>query len=186
MWAWSLSSMWDLSSPTRDRTSTSCIVRWILENWITREVPLPQFLIYHASISSRNISRTLKLSCPMGLVIWYLLHQFAVKIKWFNTSKVLRTVPGTWLCVYFYLPIWTKIGRTLSFTPGFLQMVVFKFSWPLLPVKNTLYLLTQDTQIFTHLLIWKKKKFHKQNLIPLSVTDSDIFLFIPFHFHAMK
>ena len=32
-------SMWDLSSPTRDRTLLPCIGRWILNLWNTREVP---------------------------------------------------------------------------------------------------------------------------------------------------
>ena len=31
--------MWDLSSPTRDRTRTPCIGRWSLNHWTTREVP---------------------------------------------------------------------------------------------------------------------------------------------------
>ena len=31
--------MWDLSSPTRDRTRVPCIGRWILDHWTTREVP---------------------------------------------------------------------------------------------------------------------------------------------------
>ena len=30
--------MWDLSSPTRDRTHVPCIDRWILNHWTTREV----------------------------------------------------------------------------------------------------------------------------------------------------
>ena len=30
-------SGWDLSSPTRDQTPVSCIVRWILNHWTTRE-----------------------------------------------------------------------------------------------------------------------------------------------------
>ena len=31
--------MWDLSSPTRDRTCVPCIGRRILNHWTTREVP---------------------------------------------------------------------------------------------------------------------------------------------------
>ena len=30
--------MWDLSSPTKDRTRVACIGRQILNHWITREV----------------------------------------------------------------------------------------------------------------------------------------------------
>ena len=32
-------SMWNLSSLTRDRSHIPCIGRWILNHWITREVP---------------------------------------------------------------------------------------------------------------------------------------------------
>ena len=32
--------MWDLSSPTRDRTHDPCIERQSLNTWTTREVPL--------------------------------------------------------------------------------------------------------------------------------------------------
>ena len=31
--------MWDLNSSTRDRTWVSCITRWILNHWTTKEVP---------------------------------------------------------------------------------------------------------------------------------------------------
>ena len=30
--------MWDLSSPTRDRTLTPCVGRWIPNRWIARDV----------------------------------------------------------------------------------------------------------------------------------------------------
>ena len=33
--------MWDLSSPTRDRTGIPCIARRILNHWTTRKVPEP-------------------------------------------------------------------------------------------------------------------------------------------------
>ena len=35
------SSMWDLSSPTRDQTCVSCIGRQIPDHWTTRDVPIP-------------------------------------------------------------------------------------------------------------------------------------------------
>ena len=35
--------MWDLSSPTRDRTRIPCIGRQILNHWTTREVPITMF-----------------------------------------------------------------------------------------------------------------------------------------------
>ena len=36
LWLW---GMWDLSSPTRDRTRTPCIGRRSLNHWTAREVP---------------------------------------------------------------------------------------------------------------------------------------------------
>ena len=33
-------SVWDLSSLTRDRIPVTCIARWILNHWTTRDVPL--------------------------------------------------------------------------------------------------------------------------------------------------
>ena len=40
MWAQLHHSMGDLSFPTGNRTSVPCIGRWILNNWITGEVPM--------------------------------------------------------------------------------------------------------------------------------------------------
>ena len=42
--AWLPHGMWDLSSPTRDRTHVPCIGRWILNHWTTRGVPSIYFL----------------------------------------------------------------------------------------------------------------------------------------------
>ena len=39
-------SMWDLSSPTRGWTCTSCIGRWSLNHQTTREVPISMFWLY--------------------------------------------------------------------------------------------------------------------------------------------
>ena len=36
--------MWNLSSPTRDRTHVPCIGRRILYHWTTRQVPISSFL----------------------------------------------------------------------------------------------------------------------------------------------
>ena len=38
VWAYLPHGMWDLCSPTRDRTRIPCIGRWILCHWTTREV----------------------------------------------------------------------------------------------------------------------------------------------------
>ena len=37
--------MWDISSLTKDQTHISCITRWILNHWTTKEVPLAGFYI---------------------------------------------------------------------------------------------------------------------------------------------
>ena len=50
-------SMWDLSSPTRDRTHNPCIGRWSLDHWTTREVP-ELGLEWHWGKSGRG-------TCPM-------------------------------------------------------------------------------------------------------------------------
>ena len=43
-WLWHVGSValhvWDLSSPTRDRTHGLCIARWILYRWATGEAPV--------------------------------------------------------------------------------------------------------------------------------------------------
>ena len=38
-WAYLPCGIWDLSSPTRDRTHVPCIGTWILDHWTIREVP---------------------------------------------------------------------------------------------------------------------------------------------------
>ena len=37
---WDPCGMWDLSSPSRDRTCISCIEKWVLKHWTSREVPI--------------------------------------------------------------------------------------------------------------------------------------------------
>ena len=39
--------MWNLSSPTRDRTRVPCILRWILYHWTPREGPSTFTLLYN-------------------------------------------------------------------------------------------------------------------------------------------
>ena len=43
-WFFWLQGMWDLSSPTRDRTHTPCIGRQSLNHWTAREVSISVFL----------------------------------------------------------------------------------------------------------------------------------------------
>ena len=50
MWASFPSSMWVFSSLTRDQTCISCLGRWTINHWTTREVPeLDPFWISHIS-----------------------------------------------------------------------------------------------------------------------------------------
>ena len=44
-----LQGMWDLSSLTWDRAHITCIGRWILNNWTTREVLVLLVLELHIS-----------------------------------------------------------------------------------------------------------------------------------------
>ena len=46
LWAQQPHSIWDLSSPTRDRTCILCIGKWILNHWTTKEVPVCYFFIF--------------------------------------------------------------------------------------------------------------------------------------------
>ena len=54
------SGMWDLSSPTRDRTHVPCFGRWILNHWTTREVPIVgyfgRFLPLLLPVSRRKVT----------------------------------------------------------------------------------------------------------------------------------
>ena len=43
--AYLLQDMWDLSSLNRDRTCVSCLGRWILHHWTTKEVPECLYLL---------------------------------------------------------------------------------------------------------------------------------------------
>ena len=47
--------MWDLSSPTRDRTHVPCIGRWILNHWTTREVPIFIFKVKFWFIAEKSL-----------------------------------------------------------------------------------------------------------------------------------
>ena len=50
--------MWDLSSPTRDRTRNPCIGRQSLNHWTAREVPiLPHFILWNQVTRSRPHTR---------------------------------------------------------------------------------------------------------------------------------
>ena len=45
--------MWDLSSPTRDRTCVTCVGRQILCHWTTREVP--RYIVFSCKLYDHNI-----------------------------------------------------------------------------------------------------------------------------------
>ena len=58
--------MWDLSSPTRDRTLTPWIERLNLNHWTSREVPIMRFLIVYTScFVSFNVSLLVNFECRL-------------------------------------------------------------------------------------------------------------------------
>ena len=45
VWAYLLPCMWDLSSLAKGQTHVSCIARWTLHHWTTREVTISRILL---------------------------------------------------------------------------------------------------------------------------------------------
>ena len=65
--------MWDLSSPARDQTTTPEIEEWILNHWITREVPSVQF----SSVTQSCLTLCNPMDCSMpGLPLHHQLLEF--------------------------------------------------------------------------------------------------------------
>ena len=58
-------SMWDLSSPTRNRTHVPCIGRWILNYWIIRDVSsaLSQRVFFNSAATLVFFNRTVCQKC---------------------------------------------------------------------------------------------------------------------------
>ena len=81
------------SSRSRDQTSISCIGRWILFHWATREAPF--FITLHklriAALSVINKD-------DLGLVIIeiHLPHRVFVRVKFHERCDMLWRVLGTW------------------------------------------------------------------------------------------
>ena len=63
-----LPSMWDLCSPTRDRT---CILRQILNHWATREVPDKSFANYSNPICRYQKFFWVPVFIALFIVIWF-------------------------------------------------------------------------------------------------------------------
>jgi len=65
--------MWDLSSLDRDRTCVSCLGRWILHHWTTKEVPECLYLVNFPS--EQCLIRLAKLSSSFKVILKpYLLY----------------------------------------------------------------------------------------------------------------
>ena len=63
-----LHSVWDLSSPARDRTCVPCIERWILNHWATRKVlVLP--IRKTVTVRAIRISKKVRPVRSVGLVV---------------------------------------------------------------------------------------------------------------------
>ena len=89
MWAELLHGMWDLSSPTRDWTHSSCFAKLILNHWATKQVPpftywrisylLPSFAILDQFSSVAQLCPTLcdPMNCNTpGLPVHHQLPEF--------------------------------------------------------------------------------------------------------------
>ena len=72
--------MWDISSPTRDRSHVPCIGRWIPNHWATMEVPLRRKTFQNANTSFYTIPSFKKIlgltgkecvSSCLNLVPWF-------------------------------------------------------------------------------------------------------------------
>ena len=115
--------MWDLSSPTRNRTCVPCIGKWILNQWTTREVPRITFFYRSLMLKYSPICTLLSL---MKNFFWYL-----VKGNFSNRLLLYMKVYYYHVCIiktyhlgFFFLPL-RKAKRetlatstTLKWTPG--------------------------------------------------------------------
>ena len=107
-WFFWLRGMWDLTSPTRDRTHTHFIGRQSLNYWTTREVPLHSqshfmaqngccCIIHHIYIlgGSKKGEEGKKMSCPLKSALFEeLFYKFP---QWFLLYLFVRTLSGGWL-----------------------------------------------------------------------------------------
>ena len=74
-----LHSVWDLSSPARDRTCVPCIERWILNHWATRKVlVLP--IRKTVTVRAIRISKKVRPVRSVGLVV----HSYPGRPVWFR------------------------------------------------------------------------------------------------------
>ena len=89
-WPW---GVWDLSSPTRDRTLIPCIGRRSLNHWTTREVP---------SLYFRFLFHAMKMHKPDAVSLEK-HHRFKQVEKSHLISSNVETKPTQWLCSALHL-----------------------------------------------------------------------------------
>ena len=93
--------MWDLSSPTRDRTRTPGIGRWSLNYWTAREVPVFSFLMNDTSICWAIKSGTWKVIIDPSYICLNPIVSTSLHISWIYLSLyIVKTV--MFLFVFFY------------------------------------------------------------------------------------
>ena len=80
-WPW---GMWDISSLTTDQTCSSCIGRWNLNHWTTREVPKQNFRV---SFSCLHLGNTR----PWDLKLLHLLKLSVPHFPWGNRDAFIVT-----------------------------------------------------------------------------------------------
>ena len=91
--------MWDLSSPTSDRTHTPCIGRWSLNCWAAREGPL--FFITNTALAKLLICQH----------VWLQVNSLCVLVKYMLTSFVYPPPPSL-LPTHNFLPPLSPEERT--------------------------------------------------------------------------
>ena len=101
--------MWDLSSPTRDRTCVPCLGRQILYHWTTREVPYTYFWSVDAN----------RIFCNLHFLFWVLAFVGHKNLPWsmkiylknFAGWKAFRRIPdGRWESWNRISVIWTAFS----------------------------------------------------------------------------
>jgi len=73
--------MWELSSPTRDRSHNPCIRRQSPNHWATREVPSSEFFTLFASFNPHNHLQK----------VWFII--ITPFCRWENRGRFLRKLP---------------------------------------------------------------------------------------------
>lgn len=97
MWAQLLQGRWDLRSTIRDQTHVPCIIRWIFNQWTTREVP---YLSYDRKFANRSQAKYRRQITRLG-INYDKVKQNILKgthANWPFSPLLLCDVNQAWLC----------------------------------------------------------------------------------------